>query len=424
MNKKLSLSRMIRVSSVANIFEWYEFVVFAYLSTAIGKHFFDTTDPISAAFATFSIFALSYLARPIGSVVFGYLADKKSPGWAIKVSMMIMAVPAILIAFMPGYAEVGVLSSVLLVTARLVQGFGAGGELPTTAVYAYNHSESRFKKFMASVVPASSIAGILLASSTITVLNIFFTQDEINAAAWRYPFYLAIPITLFIWWIRKDMLTSNNSDPQTKKPYFSSILEHKTEILKGAAVVASLQVSFYTLFVWMPKYLELYLDVEKSEAMALNTAGLFMVFLVVVGVGLSLIKLDVEKLLRRTILVSVISVPTVFAVIQHYQSTEVLAVALLVLALSVGAICGAVFPYLNSLFKDQVRGLAVNVTFTFPTVFIGSFSPIFAMYLIEKTGDLMMPAYMVIAIYIAALTVIFEVWQKPLRRPQSLHQSY
>ena len=406
---------MIRISSVANLFEWFEFVVFAYLSSAIGKHFFDTTNPVSAAFATFSVFALSYLARPLGSVAFGYLADKKSPGWAIKVAMLLMAIPAILIAFLPGYAEVGVLSSVLLVVARLIQGFGAGGELPTTSVFAYNHSENRFKQFMSAIVSASAVAGILLASATITGLNLVFTQEEINATAWRYPFYLAIPITLFIWWIRRDMIASENQKPLVTKQYLKGLVGHKAEILKGAAVVASLQVSFYTLFVWMPKYLELYLNVEKSTAMALNTGGLFTVFLIVVAIGFSLIKLNTEKLLSRTVLASVLSVPAVFAVIQHYQSTQVLATATLILALSVGTLSAIVFPYLNGLFKDEIRGLAVNVTFTLPTVFIGSFSPVVAMYLIEKTGDLMTPAYMIISVYLVALLFIFQVLRLPER---------
>lgn len=416
MIEKLSLSRMIQISSVANLFEWFEFVVFAYLSTAIGKHFFDTTDFVSAAFATFSIFALSYLARPLGSVVFGYLADKKSAGWAIKVAMLLMAIPAILIAFLPSYAEVGVLSSVLLVIARLIQGFGAGGELPTTSVFAYNHSENRFKQFMSSVVSASAVAGILLASATITVLNLIFTQQEINDFAWRYPFYLAIPITLFIWWIRRDMIVSKSPKPLAKWQYLKGLMDYKAEIVNGMVVVASLQVSFYTLFVWMPKYLELYLRVEKSTAMTLNTGGLFTVFLIVLAVGFSLIKLNTEKLLSRTILASVISVPAAFTLIQYSQSTTVLAIATFILALSVGILSAVVFPYLNGLFKDEIRGLAVNVTFTLPTVFVGSFSPVMAMYLIEKTGDLMTPAYMIISVYLVALLFIFQVLRLPTRR--------
>ncbi|NOH73379.1 MFS transporter [Vibrio pectenicida] len=152
-------------------------MIFAYLYASIGQHLFSSSDPISAAIETFGVFALSYLARPFGSMFFGWLSDSASISKAARISMMMMAVPPIIIVLIPSYASIGIAAPIALVAARLVQGFAAGGELPVTATFAYNHTETKFKRFACALVNCSSLIGVLLSSLTITLMNIMLTQE-------------------------------------------------------------------------------------------------------------------------------------------------------------------------------------------------------------------------------------------------------
>ena len=201
----LKLSKVIQITTVSNVFEWYEYIIFAYLYASIGQYFFSSSDPISAAIETFGVFALSYLARPFGSMFFGWLSDSASISKAARISMMMMAIPPIIIVLIPSYASIGIAAPIALVAARLVQGFAAGGELPVTATFAYNHTETKFKRFACALVNCSSLIGVLLSSLTITLMNTFLTQEQIIAGAWKYPFYLSIPLIFFLFWLRKDL---------------------------------------------------------------------------------------------------------------------------------------------------------------------------------------------------------------------------
>ncbi|MBU2895564.1 MFS transporter [Vibrio hepatarius] len=409
----LKLSKVIQITTVSNIFEWYEYIIFAYLYASIGQHFFSSSDPISAAIETFGVFALSYLARPFGSMFFGWLSDSDSISKAARISMMMMAVPPIIIVLIPSYASIGIAAPIALVAARLVQGFAAGGELPVTATFAYNHTETKFKRFACALVNCSSLIGVLLSSLTITLMNAFLTQDQIIAGAWKYPFYLSVPLIMFIYWLRKDLfLLDSSAKEETESPkeggYLAQIYQHRHSFLVGFSVIASLQISFYLMFIWFPSDLNLFLGVPKLTASAFNTMSLFIMVITVILTALALIRFEGKRLLFHFLYIEVLAVIGAFYWLTHDQSYVTLACISIVFSILIGVIDAIALGFLGGLFKSSIRGIGMNMTFTLPAVFFGGFSPLIATWLINQTGVLMIPALMIGLVLILTLCVIVK----------------
>lgn len=126
---------LLKTGLVANIFEWYEFVIYAYLADILGAIFFHADDSVSGLIKAFAVFAVGYFARPLGSLFFGMLGDRIGRGYPLKITLLMMATPTALIGFLPVYADIGILAPSLLLVLRLIQGFAMGAEWPLNACY-------------------------------------------------------------------------------------------------------------------------------------------------------------------------------------------------------------------------------------------------------------------------------------------------
>ena len=133
--------------------EWYDFAVYGYFATVIGRNFFPAEDASASLIAAFGVFAAGFLMRPLGSLVFGHIGDKLGRKLALTVSVMVMAVPTFLIGVLPTYQQVGLVAPILLVLLRLVQGLSVGGEYTTSGVFLVEQSASGSRGFRGSFAP-------------------------------------------------------------------------------------------------------------------------------------------------------------------------------------------------------------------------------------------------------------------------------
>lgn len=185
--------RFKEIACITNVFEWYEFTIYSFLAIPIGMAFFNSKSPKMAILESLFVFAFSYLVRPLGSIFFSYIGDKYHSSIALKYSMIAMAIPTALIGILPGYDEIGLLAPSSLVTLRFIQGFAAGGELPSCASFLYEvSSNDDNKNIICSMTNIGGMIGVLLASFSVYVLYSFFSSDEIIKWYWRIPFILSI----------------------------------------------------------------------------------------------------------------------------------------------------------------------------------------------------------------------------------------
>ena len=246
--------KRLRKVAAATIFgsmlEWYDFYLYATMAAIVfSKIFFDNSDPKTATLMAFSTFAIGFIARPFGGILFGYLGDKFGRKQVLVLTFCLMGVCTTLIGLIPSYASIGIWAPILLVFIRIIQGLGAGAELSGAAVTSYEHA-SQGKRGSQGAWPALGLnLGLLLSSLTIYLLTIN-GNEFLLAGGWRIPFICSIVLVGVGLWVR-------NSIPET--PQFEALSKEKARVkpsplkalfkndLKGLAVVFFVAIGYNAL---------------------------------------------------------------------------------------------------------------------------------------------------------------------------------
>ncbi len=230
--------RGVLAAAVGTIVEYYDLTVYAYLAVVVSPLFFPGNDPTAALLASLAVFASAYLMRPIGGIFFGRLGDRHGRKRALLVSVLLMGVGSLLMAFLPTYASAGIVAPILLVLARLVQGFSAGGELGGALTYVYETVGEKRKGLGASFVALGSNGGFALAAIAVGTVSALTTEPQMTSWGWRIPFLLGVPLLLFCLWTRTridDTAQFENAaatDDLAKSPFAELIRTHPKQVLQ------------------------------------------------------------------------------------------------------------------------------------------------------------------------------------------------
>jgi MFS transporter, MHS family, proline/betaine transporter len=391
------------VAITANILEWYDFSISAFLAIVLGRLFFAGHDNFTALIQSFSIFAASYLMRPLGSIVFGYLGNKRGAGVVLQWSTLLMAVPTIFIGFLPTYRDIGYTATVLLVMLKLIQGLAAGGELPLSAYYVASRATPHKKGMMSSLVHAGGISGMLLASLIGFLLTNLFSDREIEHWAWRIPFLLSIPFFLIILKIRSEIITSGLAPTKQRDNSQVTITKDPRAFVRGAFLVAAMNVGFYTLFVWMPNYAEIYLKYSHFDAHLSNTLAMILYIGVILVSGFLSSIIFYKKILIASLwMITVLAYP-LFVLLLNMHAFSVLLSVQGVFALLYGSIHGVIWLTLYNLFKDNWKNFGFAITFTVPTALFGGTAPLICSYLVGQFHYFSFPAFYITLFSLLAL---------------------
>src|SRR5580658_4988509 len=199
-----TVKTVLRVTS-GNFLEMYDFFLFGIFAREISETFFPSDDPYASLMATFLSFAAGFAMRPIGALVLGPYIDRIGRRQGLLVTLSIMACGTILIAFVPGYATIGVLAPMLVVLGRLLQGFSAGVELGGVSVYLSEMATPGNKGFYVSWQSASQQVAIVVAALIGFSINTLMAHDTIAAWGWRIPFFIGCMIVPFLFVIRRSL---------------------------------------------------------------------------------------------------------------------------------------------------------------------------------------------------------------------------
>ena len=181
--------KTLSLAALGGALEFYDFIIFVFFANAIGQLFFPPEMPEwLRLLQTFGIFAAGYVVRPLGGIVMAHFGDLLGRKRMFTLSILMMAVPTLLIGLLPTYATIGLAAPLLLLLMRVFQGAAVGGEVPGAWVFVSEHVPSRFTGFACGVLTAGLTVGILLGSLVATGLNTVYTPAEITDGAWRYPF--------------------------------------------------------------------------------------------------------------------------------------------------------------------------------------------------------------------------------------------
>ncbi|NVN52507.1 MFS transporter [Mycolicibacterium hippocampi] len=196
--------RSLRAACAGNILEWFDWTLYAIFSTYIASHFFDSSEPTSALLSTLAVFAAGFLARPLGGLVFGRLADARGRKFVLVATISTMSIASLAIALIPSYDSIGVWASVLLLLARLLQGLAHGGESGVAYTYVSEIAPPAKRGLWSSSVFFAVTLGVMLATMLGALFNSILGQDAVADGGWRYAFVLGAILGLFVLVLRRS----------------------------------------------------------------------------------------------------------------------------------------------------------------------------------------------------------------------------
>ena len=200
--------RSLLASGVGNVLEWYDWTIYAIASVYIATALFNKADPASALLSTLAVFAVGFVSRPLGGFIFGPMADKIGRRNVLMITMFLMAGASVVIALIPSYESIGYWSSLILLMARLVQGFAHGGEQTTSYAYIAEIAPPEKRGLWASSIYFSVGVGSLIATLFLAVLTSVISKDAMMDWGWRIPFLLGGALAIFALYLRRNMMES------------------------------------------------------------------------------------------------------------------------------------------------------------------------------------------------------------------------
>ena len=404
--------KILLTSVLGNTLEYYEFSIFAVFALQIGKAFFPSYDEIAQILLTFAVFGVGFVGRPFGSMFFGHIGDKFGRKIALLITITGMSCATFGIGLMPNYASIGLMSTVILVALRLMQGVFIAGEGSGSAVYVLEHEMRLTKNVISGLLVTSNIAGIIIAS--IVGITIERTVG-LDSESWRLAFLFGGALGLVISFLRLTMPESARFD-QIKieeKPIIPIVLlfsKYWRQVLTvmfycGFSAAFSYIIKGY-LTVHFQKFMNL--SKELSLFLLMYTCVVFAIMAPVFGHVL-------RKISHRTLILgATVLLILVFAPLFHVISISGDNMAVLVLALTAIGSMGALllFPsylYISEMFPTEVRYTGLAVSSNLGVTLMAGFTPAISTYLVTETHMLYAPA-----VYVTILAFVFLLVERLL----------
>jgi MHS family citrate/tricarballylate:H+ symporter-like MFS transporter len=264
------LSAVIRVTS-GNFIEMYDFFLFGFYATYIAAAFFPSTSEYAALMMTFATFGAGFFMRPLGAILLGSYIDRIGRRKGLVLTLAIMASGTALIAFVPGYATIGLLAPLLVLIGRLLQGFSAGVELGGVSVYLSEMATPGNKGFYVSWQSASQQLAVICAAALGYLLNQNLPREIIADWGWRIPFFIGCSIIPVVFYIRKSLQETEAYLAQKSHPTFRQMMRTIAAnwplVTAGAMLIVLTTVAFYLITVYTPTFGKSVLKLSTKESL-------------------------------------------------------------------------------------------------------------------------------------------------------------
>ena len=354
-------------ASIGNGLEWFDLVVYGTFAVTISRLFFPTENETASLLLAFASFGVSFIMRPLGAIVIGRYADKAGRKAGLMLSIGLMFIGTLLIAVAPTAATIGVAATIIIVLARLLQGFSTGGEFGTATAFHIEYAPVRKKAFYGSWHAATPGAAIMLAGLFGFVLNNYLSTQSLESWGWRIPFIFALAIGPVGWYIRSKMEETPEflATETSKAPLKETFIGNSGPLWVIVGIVALASVAIY-LALYMPTYA--IVNLEMSTAAAFIST---LIFGAVMAVGAPFVGNLADK-------VGPAKVMTWAAV-----GTLVVALPLFILLI---------------IFPTQIRTTGMSLGYNISVTVFGGSAPFILTWLIATTGSLLAPSYYLFAI--------------------------
>lgn len=409
---KQKTSTVITAAVAGTIVEYYDFGIYGYMATMIGAQFFVSQDPTAALLGTFATFAVAFFLRVPGGIFFGHMGDKYGRKRALSWTILLMVIATASMGLLPSYLTLGIWATVLLVLARCLQGFAAGGELGGANAFVAESAPAHRRATYTSVVNSGTYFGSLLASLIALGLNSAFSAEQILDWAWRLPFLLSLPIGVIGIFIRNKLedtpqFNELESKGETEKlPIRSLLTTSWRQVIKVVGLGALITGGYYIASVYAATYLQTTGGHSAQVSFLSTSLALILGAITLPIAGYCADRFGRKKVFYVGSIASVILGVPMFMLMSGEAWQAVIAQS--VLFICVSSVNGASFAAYAEMFKASVRYSGIALGNNVTNMFLGGTAPFIATLLIDVSGYSLAPAfYFVFCAVVTLVTVLF-----------------
>ncbi|MBS0361196.1 MAG: MHS family MFS transporter [Proteobacteria bacterium] len=407
---------------IGTTIEWYDFFLYGSASALVfGKLFFPKADPTMGVLLSFTTYALGFVARPLGGLVFGHFGDRIGRKQLLMLSLIMMGGSTVLIGLLPTFDQVGLFAPLLLVLLRLIQGFAVGGEWGGAVLMVTEYGEASRRGFWAGWPQAGVPAGNLLAAAVLAIMSAVQSNGEFLAWGWRVPFLLSAVLVAVGYWVRITLAESplfrqamDDAGAPPQVPVMDAIRERPGGIAIGAGLRVAENISFYVFATFGLTYLVDHLHVPRTTALNATLIGTAVeVAIIPLAASLS------DRVGRRPIYFLGALGLAIWGFV-FFRLLDSGQTPLIVLAMIGGLAChglmyGPQAAFIAELFPTRMRYSGASLAYQGTSIFAGSLAPIIALALLTRFHS-----WVPIAIYLAIAGVISAISALKARETKGL----
>jgi MFS family permease len=387
-------ARVVRVS-VGNFLEMYDFMVFGYYASAIGRTFFPNQSEYASLMLSLMTFGTGYLMRPLGALLLGAYIDHHGRRKGLLLTLGLMAVGTVSIGCMPGYASLGLLAPLLVVAGRLVQGLSAGVEIGGVSVYLAEIAPPGRKGFYVSWQSGSQQVAVMFAAALGILLASSLTPVQMMAWGWRIPLLVGCLLVPFLFVLRRSLQETSEFLARSRRPAPSEIWRTLAKnwrlVILGMLLSTTTTVTFYLITAYMPTYGSTVLHLSGRQGMIVTLCVGFSNFLWLPVMGSFSDRIGRRPLLMTFASLALLSAYPSLAWLTGQPSFPRLLAVALWFSVIFGGYNGAMVVFLAEIMPAHVRASAFSLAYSLATGIFGGFTPAVSTYLIHRTGDPAMP---------------------------------
>ncbi len=417
---EFSKMKKVILSCVAgSALEWYDFAIYGFFASIIGKLFFPSGDEFQQLIASFGAFASGLIARPIGAVMFGYIGDIFGRKKALVISIYMMAVPTALMGLLPTYEQIGIWAGIVLTLIRILQGLALGGGFTGTIVFLYEHSSPERKSTYSAWAPFSLVSGFILGAIVATCMDKMLDTQQLEMFGWRIPFILSFFGTFVARYVRDKLedpkefteLQKEEKNEGEKKSLLRNLFRNHWKGLTMVTITDVLTACGYFLIaIFFTTYFETIINLGRHHAFIIQTVNMvFFALSILLGGWLA------DRIGKRLQML----IATLSLAAMAYPFFTVMS-ACTVISAFLGQL-GIIFLFsmyygpipatICSMFPTKVRLVGVSIAHNFAMAAFGAYAPTLATYLIKWTGNVAIPAVLFIISSLLTAIALF-IWKE------------
>ena len=413
-NAGLSKKHVIAATTVGTALEFYDFTIYSFFAIQIGQLFFPGASPVNQFLLSIGVFGVGFVVRPLGGIVIGAYADRVGRKKAMVLTIMLMALSCAMIACAPPYAVAGIAAPFIVLAARLIQGFAAGGEFGPGTTLLVEYATDQTRAFFASWNFAATALGLALGALVATLVNVALPKQDVLDWGWRLPFLLGIvaaPAGMLIRRRLEETLVDRAPGaPRPQGALKAALTTHLKLTLLGTFAELGGSVSVYITAFFLPSHAVRALHLSPTAAVTSGVVSSLVLFVAAPIAGRLADRFTRKRVLVISRVIMLLAVYPAFAFLGAHPSMTALCIISGLLAVFVAGQIVPVLVMIPELFPKHVRATGIALTYVVSASFFGGFSPFIASWLVAQTGNPLAPAWYVAAA--CAISLIPVIWLK------------